>query len=485
MIPVGAPSSTRPRRVARLSSSGDGGARPRAGIRALAGLVLVALAAGGCRGERFDGRLRDPVILVTIDTLRADHLGAYGYPRPTSPFLDELARRGVVFDRAVSACSHTAPSHASIMTSLQPLQHGLLKNGQALDPSLYTLAEMFRDAGYDTAAFTSVGFLGELAPGFDVMDARWRSGDRTVARALAWLRKRSEGAGARGRPFFLWVHLYDVHQLPGPRAALRPDEAALESWSDEERERFLTGLTTLRGVDPGFYPDRRTMIDRYTQYDAGVRFDDRQVRRLYERVETANPQAIWIVTSDHGEGLGEHDYDEHGKYIYEEQLHVPLIVVGGPGSPRRIDRLVRLIDIYPTLAGWLGAPAKSGGPPLQGYPLFSPRAVERDLPPRLAFAERRPKDGARHRLSWEPGDVYSLESLALKYIFHSQGRDELYDLRSDPLELHNLIDEPSKAGKAMRKRLLGYVRALADGALGPAADESAKHAAELEALGYL
>jgi choline-sulfatase len=467
-----------------VAADGGGGRRRR--LLALLGAgALSLLAAAACR-DPAARPWRGSVVLVTIDTLRADHLGCYGYPRDTSPFLDGLAARSVRFENALSSSSNTAPSHASIMTSLQPFQHRLLKNGQALDPSLYTLAAMFHDAGYETAGFVSVGFLGELSAGFDHFDAKWRSGDQTVDHALAWLAARQIPARSPAAPFFLWVHLYDPHQLPGPRDKLQPDLEVLGSWPREEQDRFFSDLIGKRGVPTDFYPSREDLLHRYDVYDSGIRFADRQLRRLYERVGEVSPGARWVVTADHGEGLGNHHYDEHGRFLYDEQLRVPLIVAGLDGPPRRVDRLVRLVDVYPTLAGWIGGRLPEA-PAIQGYPLLGPAGEARDLPPGFAFAQRRPKGHLAHHRGWEEGEIVALRSLDAKYVFHSQGTDEFFDLRRDPLELDNRIEEPSATKEALRQRLRAYLRTLlaTAGRIDDRALDTTAHDEELKALGYL
>jgi arylsulfatase A-like enzyme len=420
---------------------------------------------------------------VTIDTLRADHVGAYGYPRDSTPFLDRLAAEGVLFENAFSASSHTGPSHASMMTALQPFQHGLLENGHPLPPGHRTLADLLSAAGYETAAFTSVGFLSELAQGFDRFDAAWRTGDATTDAALAWLDAREPEAP----PFFLWLHLYDPHKLRGPRQKLQPDAAHLRLETPEARRRFLDYLDA-RGLPPGYYPSEEALLERFDLYDAGIRFADRQVARLHSRVREVAPGARWIVTSDHGEGMGNHEYDEHGQYLYDEQIRVPLIVAGVDGPPRRVRRMVRLVDLYPTVAAWLGGAAPGlGEGRLQGHPLFGAPEEGGALSPRLAFGERRPKDQAAHRRRWEDGEVYAFRGRDFKYVYHSAGEDELYDLAADPLELANLAGEAPERVAALREALLAYVEGTAVRGAREPADEDAlrEHEKELRALGYI
>lgn len=423
------------------------------------------------------------VVLVTIDTLRSDHLGSYGYPRDTSPFLDRLAGEGLRFENAISPCSHTAPAHASILTSLQPFQHGVVKNGQGLREEFDTLAEHFSDRGDDTAGFVSVGFLTELQHGFEIFRAQWQTGDLTVDQALDWFRSRPD----QHRPFFLWVHLYDPHILKGPREKLQEDVAVLKAKDSGESEAFVDYLRKTRGLDPAFYPSTERLLERYDTYDAGIRFADRQVERLHREVTAQAPDTLFVVTSDHGEGLGDHDYNDHGRYLYREQLQVPLILWGRGLAPGAPDRLVRLVDIYPTVLEWAGFPATASGGPIEGYSLLDSPGATRGLSPRLAYAQRRPKDGAGHRESWEEGEIRSLQTDRFKYISHSDSGDEFFDLEADPWEVVNRIDEGSAVQEDLRRLLESYVAGDV-GANRPtdgAADEATEHDDELRALGYL
>ena len=268
-------------------------------------------------------------MLVTLDTLRADHLGVYGYPRPTSPFLDELASRGVVFERAYAPMATTAPSHASIFTSLHPLEHGVMSNGRRLGASFPTLAERLRASGFRTAGFVSTHAhwrpLG-LDRGFETFDARpresrevYRTADRTVDAALAWL----SDCGACDR-LMLFVHLFDAH------APLRPPERHLDVFrtaAPDARLAHATFLAASHRVPTAFYSDDPgRMLFIMDRYDAEVRFVDEQLRRLYDGLAShgLSDGTLWIVTADHGEGLGNHRWMGHGQ-AYEESLRVPLI----------------------------------------------------------------------------------------------------------------------------------------------------------------
>jgi arylsulfatase len=303
----------------------------------------------------------DRIVLVSIDTLRADHLGSYGYPRDTSPFLDELARQGVVFERAYAAMSTTAPSHATIFTSLYPLQHRLLQNGLKLRDDFLTLAELVADRGFATAGFvsTEVHFAASnLQQGFATLDEpslsrrqHYRDADETIDAARQWLR----GLESDAR-FFLFVHLYDVHTPMRPPAR---HLGALSPASEEERRSLTRLLTQQHGIILAPYQgSAEAMLESVTAYDAEIRFADAELRRLFEAIQALGlgRKALWIITSDHGEGLGNHHWLGHSRYIYEEQVRVPLIFYSTEQlpEPRRVSELVEHVDLLPTIASLVG-----------------------------------------------------------------------------------------------------------------------------------
>jgi len=431
------------------------------------------------------------VVFVTLDTTRADHLGCYRYPRATSAFVDRLAREGVLFERAFAPASHTAPSHASMFTSLYPAQHGVTANGQAFpvalppgkDRGYMTLAETFAGAGYRTAAFTSVAFLKGLTRGFSHVDLGggrgYRQADATVQAALDWTRQ----LGPSER-FFVWVHLFDAH---GPSRAPARHLEALGYASTAAAEAFAAEAWAKWGVPRDYFKTAAELADRYRKYDAEIRFADEQLARLFEELQKSaqNRSTLWVVTADHGEGLGNHSEWGHGRLLYGEQLHVPLIFWGN-GLPAgvRDPSLVRLVDLMPTLAALIGKDAAQPGFTSEGRSLVPLLARGGGLAPALAFAQRRPPDKAR-RL-WERGDVFAVFDLDWKYIAHSQGEDEFYDLRKDPLELDDLVKTPS----VVKDRLASLAREtwarlqregsqLGERPVDPTTEE------ELRALGYI
>jgi arylsulfatase A-like enzyme len=447
-----------------------------------AAIALGTTTLGACRDA---SPAYDNLILVTIDTLRADHLGLYGYPRPTSPYLDELGREGVVFWRAIAASSHTAPSHASILTSLYPEQHRVLVNGQSLDPEVPALASLAREAGLETAAFVSVRFLAGLRPGFETFDAEVAEGDvfrtanLTVDRAVQWLRRR-EG----GRRFVLWVHLYDPHQHVVTTRMPEPWYRTMREDSARRGRELLYFLQQEQG-----YP-RDEVSGSFDRYDAQIAFVDDQIHQLFEVAAEVAPasRTLRVVTADHGEGLGSHHLEGHGRNLYQEQVRVPLVFHGDPERLRHavITRLVRHVDLLPTLARLLDVPAGSlHGEGVSLVPLLDdPRA---DLPIEPAFSQRRPPDERRLGIGWEPGLKLAAQDGRFKYIRNPEPPHELYDLETDPNELANLIREPIPEKEHLRRWLdETWERLQNDHRTDAPSDEIAPEILEdLKALGYI
>jgi len=457
-------------------------------------LALLSLHAVGCV-DRAPLRFQR-LVLVTLDTLRADHLGVYGYPRQTSPFLDEIASRGVVFERAYAPMATTAPSHASIFTSLYPLEHGVVSNGRRLAASFPTLAERLRAAGFRTAGFASThahwGPI-DLDRGFEAFDARprksaevYRSADRTVDAALDWV----SGCQDCDR-LLLFVHLFDAH------APLRPPERHLDVFrgaSPDARREHAEFLEARHGVPIAFYgDDPGRMLFIMDRYDAEVRFVDEQLRRLYEGLASRglSDGTLWIVTADHGEGLGSHRWMGHG-LAWEESLRVPLIFHAPDGrlAPRRIGSIVELVDLLPTALELLEV-AVAADAPFSGRSLAPLLRGESPREHRAALGQRGaiPRGDQVRRLPQEdPGDLdgqqFALTEARWKLLHHTAGPDRLYDLASDPYESRDLLaegeaPEATRLRSALDERLDGLRRAV------PLAPEvSPETFEELRALGY-
>ncbi len=449
------------------------------------------------------------LLLITVDTLRADHLGCYGYPRPTTPEIDRWASTGVLFERAIASSSTTAPSHASLLTGLYPLQHGIRKNGVGpLRGTIPTAAELLAEAGYRTAAFTSIRgpfVAAGLDRGFETFDAP-PSGEfdavETTGRAAAWVEARRASGPPVPEPIFLWVHLFDPHspyeQHPAG-ARLRAEPPRLDFLI---RERGIS-LAPFGGSEEALL----RLVDAYDHEIAHV---DRALGGFLESWQRhpSGREAITILTADHGEGLGSHGYLLHGKHIYNEQVRVPLIVHSSAGRwpGRRIGETVRHVDLFATLLELAGTRTVAG----PGHSLLSLLETGSDEgDPRWAFSERREfaaapavtgspdpdrgdhGDDPLDRLiraavaeNFESGDTFSLQGDRFKYVLRTEHPDEFYDLLEDPIEARNRIGEGLAAESRLRRELDAILRELTSSSPGPLDfDDSVR--AELEALGYL
>lgn len=459
------------------------GGRPWAAVVA----VAVASAAQAMAPPRV-------VVLVTVDTLRADHVGCYGYPLDTTPFLDSLAARGVRMMDDYSPSPTTGPAHASMFTSLYPVEHGVRLNGDVLETESPTMAELFDAAGYCTAAFTSVRFLGELARGFEVFDAAgrpavvttrqpkrrgpakyvlldtYRPARATTDSVLEWL-----GSQAAAQRFFLWVHFYDPHM---PRQPPQRHLDALALPSDRARADWIRFLEKRQGMTGRSYRGLAAMADDVRRYDAEIRYVDDELRRLFDVMSARglNDDALWIVTADHGEGLGNHQSHGHDD-VYDEILHVPLVIARTSESYGGGARagLVSHLDLLPTVAELLAA---APGALMEGASL-------------LPALEGRPWTGAANVLAETEVNrtdpvrpTFTIRAAAgLKYIVRPGGPEQLFDVRADPFELENLVDGSTVPGRELRALLLRtYGRLVAHRAQRRATDE---YDEELRALGYI
>lgn len=430
-------------------SKARGALRRRRCHRVAAALgVLVVLA--GCRGQRSGGEATHQgvqrIVLVTIDTLRADHVGCYGDAQAGTPTLDGLATHGVRFQTAISAAPLTLPSHTTILTGLDPPQHGVRDNGTfRLAPGIPTLATHLKKQGFATAAFVSAYVLDHqfgLAQGFDVYGDHLglnavngspvvphRRGDATVDRALQWVRSAPDR-------FFLWVHLYDPHAPYAPP------------------EPFATRFAT--------HP-----------YDGEIAFADEQLGRLLRGIRSRwSSGTLVAVTADHGESLGEHDEDTHAFTLYDATQHVPLLIEG-PGVPagRVVRGPVGLSRIAATLLDLAGLP------PLPGHVGTSlvPAIRSGDAGDQPAYMETL---ATQLDMGWSP--LLGVRTRRFAYI--KAPRPELYDVSKDPHELHNIVDRFPKRAAALDRivdRDSGNARVSARVEL------DAGQRARLEALGYI
>ncbi|MEW6369103.1 MAG: sulfatase [Acidobacteriota bacterium] len=355
------------------------------------------------------------VFLISLDTVRADRLGCYGYNQAETPFIDSLAAQGALFENAISCAPFTSASHASILTGVYPPRHGvrfLWKfTERRLRPGVTTLAEMLKENDFRTAAFVSCRPLEKavygLDRGFDVYDESFlhakeetaahstvqRRCDETLRACSDWLRTE------RPSRFFAFIHLFDVHDsdLLPPREFVREFKSRLAASED------------------------------YDAYDCEVAWIDRQLGLFFNALET--DELLVIITADHGQGMGQHGYVAHGKRLYQEELRVPLIVKARGVPACRVGSFVRTVDILPTITDALGYASLSG---IDGRSLL-PLIQGNERTDRECYSE------TLHPLGSRGEALFSIIKDRRKLIYAPQsGLIEYYDLRGDPAELNNL-----------------------------------------------
>ena len=410
------------------------------------------------------------VILITIDTLRADRLSSYGSDRVATPHIDRLGAEGIRFANASSTVPFTLPAHSSIMTGLYPPSHGVRENvGYVLGADRTTLAERFRDAGYSTGGFVSAFVLDArwgIGRGFDTyvddfdldsmaganLGSVQRSGPETIAHALEWLdgAVSSGDGGAAGDtsgppPFFLWLHLFDPHDPYEPPEPFRTE-----------------------------YEGR--------PYDGEVAYTDSLIGDFRAALEQRGlfDESVVVLTADHGEGLGDHGESYHGFFVYDSTVHVPLIVrlPGGLEDGRVVADVVSHVDIAPTLAELMGLAGAGAG---QGRSLLlSMQGLEDPAAERGVYAE---SFYALDHYGWAP--LRSLRTVDYKYI--ETPDPELYALLEDPGELTNVLLERRDTSRELRAAALELAAELDRGApdATPEPDLDEQALAQLRALGYL
>jgi arylsulfatase len=452
---------------------------PRGAFRAarLAGVSLLALA--GC-APREAPRPPD-LVLISIDSLRPDHLGSYGYAKPTSPRLDAFASESIRFTQAVSTTSWTLPAHAALFTGLYDAAHGVVARDLALSEAHATLAEELRGAGYRTLGAYSGPLLHPrfgLAQGFErweaCMDAVRAEGapegtEQTspclVARAREWL------AEADPRPLFLFLHFFDVHYDYAP-----PHEYTALFDPDYQGTTDFSRTMGNDALGPKLSP--RDLQHWIARYDGEIRYTDEHVGRVFDALAEAGRYAgaAIAVISDHGDEFFEHGAKGHRQTLFEEVLRIPFLLrlPGGAAAGRVVKEQVRLIDLFPTFATLAGLPA--------------PRAQGRDLFPLLSGAPWTPS-AALAELYHREGRWLALRFPDKKLLVHERGGARMHDLVADPGESMPL--ENGRHERAMRERLdravrgserLRRERGLDAVRLGELAPELE---ARLEALGYL
>ena len=430
-------------------------------FRRRAALLALLFALPGCGGSEPSAAGAN-LLLITIDTARADALGAYGQTLATSPHIDLLAAEGVLFEQCTSSSPNTLPSHATLFTALQPFSHGVRSNaGYALSASSLTLAERLRERGYRTAAEVATGVLASatgIAQGFDayrgvdspdvvlqeisideggqkrVATLKTRAAADITRQAIRFLRRQGD------EPFFLWLHYYDPHY---PYTAPEPF-----------RSRFAA-----------------------SPYHGEIAYTDDQVGVVLEALAQQGlaDRTLVALTSDHGEGLGEHGEPTHSFFVYETTLRVPL-VLRGPELPRglRIAAPVRLLDVAPTLLELVGSEGTPGSQGRSLLALLDPETPSLDLG---AYGE-----SIEFTSVFGASLLRSLRSGRWKYIH--KVNPELFDLEVDPAERRNLARREPERLRALSEQLEALIEGAPAGPADAVVSMDRETRAGLIALGY-
>ena len=442
------------------SFAGGRPTRRRAGRATLVALLAAGLLAPAtasilsCGGASAAPAARN-IVLITIDTLRADRVGAYGARRITTPTFDALAADGVLFEKAFTPMPLTAPSHATMLTGRYPITHGVRMNGTSiLAEGETTLAEIARERGMRTAAVVSCLVLASrfgLNQGFDLYYEEGISGTpeqhglwyderkavKSVARAVKWLEAESD------RPFFLWLHLFDPHH------PFDPPEPFKSSYKDRP-------------------------------YDGEVVYTDRALRRFIDALKTTGhyDDSLIIFAGDHGESLGEHEENFHGTFVYEVTSRVPLII-RAPGGRRgaRVADIASTIDILPTALEAIGAPVPAD---VQGYSLLPAVMGKGRVPARTLYLE-----SIYPSATYGWAEVRGVRTPDLKFI--DLPTPELYDLNEDSRELNNLHEKDPRRAQGVRAEYRETVARLSETARtdSSTADLDDEFRNRLLSLGYI
>lgn len=418
------------------------------------------------------------LILIVIDTLRADHLGCYGYEHDTSPNIDKFADSGVLFQNAYCQMPTTGPSHASIFTSKHPRSHGVLKNGWVLSDTFPTIAQILKENGYTTAAVVSSFALASkfgFSKGFDFYDEKltlegstmsileqWEGhamtggfdqrADLATQKAVRWIQQNDK------KPFFLWVHYFDPHS---PYAPPEPYEKKFIKNADNGTDRIIA------------------------KYDGEIKFVDEEVGKLLNVIKKKrlDPNTLIIIISDHGEGLGQHNWLAHGMFLYDEQMRIALMMSFPNVIPRgiEIDSLVQTIDILPTVLHLMGLEYKED---FSGNSLVKMIQNPGDSSSHPVFLERRRYGPSSILHAMAPGNKFALRDGNMKYIWApEEGTEELYNLAADPAELKNIVNRHRETADKMRDMIEEWKKGEADTKHEQSIDEETRK--KLEALGYV
>lgn len=461
----------------RKGPDNEGKSRRSASIGfGIGALLLLAVAFAVRYKTDEETRQRTPnLILISIDTLRADHLGCYGYDRPTSPVLDQFAAEGVLFEDVTSPSPWTLPAHASLLTGVYPFRHGMIDDRGVLSPELTSLSEILKGQGYFVCAVVNSIFLDKPrgltrdAGAFSFVPENYHLAPPTEVgdRAMAWLSMTDH------EPFFLFLHYYDVHS----------DYVSLPAYEEQFLRPYqgpADGTTAQMLLSrKGYFSFNQADIERNIDlYDAGIRQLDAGIGELLELLEEEGllEESLIVITSDHGEEFLDHGGVLHSQTHYQEVLKVPLLI-RGPRIPKgkRIKELASLVDVTPTVLSLLGIQTTVEFDGIDLSPTWREGAPA--LPARSILAEADHND-----------DVYDTKSAVRRgryKLLHDQQTQatQLYDIQTDPGEKNDISSNHPQVVKSMLSWLEEFRDIETERTVGPPL--SPKDVEKLEALGYL
>lgn len=395
----------------------------------LIGVVLIVSIAGVMTFRHFSSPAIRHIVLISMDTTRADYLSCYGYRHKTTPHIDAVAAKAVRFEHVIAPIPLTLPSHITMMTGTIPPHHGVHDNlNSKLDDSNLTLAEILKTHGFRTGAVISSYVLDAkygLYQGFDDYDDKFdeplggpshaeRRGEEATRHAISWIEKNQD------KDFFLFLHYYDPHSPYDPPEAFRNLFGKTSGLTDSEK-------------------CKRTYAEEiaYVDFCIGQVIEKLKSLGLYD-------STLLIITGDHGEGLGEHGEKGHGYYVYQESIHVPLIVkLAGRNNAKTVKDIAGIVDITPTVCSLLGLdiPKSIEGKDLSAY-LFGNAAENQE---RFIYTE------SLLATKYKASPILAVVGNRFKYI--QKSRPELYDLADDPYERRNIVDEQRQRARIMRDTL--------------------------------
>src|SRR5262245_61163276 len=392
------------------------------------------------------------LVLITLDTCRAAPPSCYGYPRKTAPAIDEIAKESILFERCYSTFPQSTPSHCSIFTGVYPFEHGVLScafraseeeqaaRALASTDQLKPITEILAAHGYATGGFVSgatVKKITGLGLGFQAWSepvTEVRPGTEALADALAWLKTAPE-------PFFLWFHTFDAHAPPRDQNRHYQKEFAADDVVARRMAQLHIRKTT-RGKHNGGAPV--SCAEQIAQYDAGLRLADDEVKGLKEALAArgAWDRTTFIVTGDHGEGLGQHNYLAHA-LCWNEQVHVPFVLRVPGRAPERVAKVVSTIDIVATALDLTpGMPKQEFLAQARGKNVLSDDFEER---PVFTMSPRSQNESSLTTPRW-------------RFIRRPGGEDSLFDLSNDPFELNDVKEHNPKIVSAFTQQLEAIVK---------------------------